>query len=172
MPFPESQVAWMLANRARILPLAFVLQALVALALLSVAYVTGNTTAHLLLNGVRTQGKIVGFQQRQLHTHRNPSSTGMYGRNVYLPIVEFEVHGERVRFEETKLITNAEGIGWHVVVFYDPAEPSRAMIDRPFWNWIPWAPALALGLFLLMVSLKGLFVFLTKQRASKLAVAA
>jgi uncharacterized protein DUF3592 len=172
MSFPESQVAWMLANRVRILRLAFVLQALVALALLGVAYLTGNTTAHLLLSGVRTQGKIVGFQQRQVHTHRNPSSTGMYGRNVYLPIVEFEVDGELVRFEETKLITKAEGVGWQVPVLYDLAEPSRAMIDRPFWNWIPWAPALAMGLFLLMASLKGLFVFLTNRRASDLAVSA
>jgi hypothetical protein len=34
------------------------------------------------------------------------------------------------------------------------------MIDRPFWNWIPWAPALAMGAFLALVSLKGLFAFL------------
>ena len=162
----------MLANRAKILRYAFLPQIFAAIALFAVAYFTGKAEARLLFSGARTQGKIVGFQQRQLHTHRNPSSTGMYGRNVYLPIVEFEVSGQLVRFEETKLITKAEGVGWRVPVLCDSAEPSRAMIDRPFWNWIPWAPALAMGLFLLIVSLKGLFVFLTNQRASDSAVPA
>jgi len=168
MPFLESQVEWMLANRARIFRLAFLLQFLVALALLGVAYFTGKTEAHLLLNGARAQGKIVAFQKRQLHTHRNPSSTGMYGRNVYLPVVEFEARGEPVRFVETKLVTQEEGVGWPVAVLYDSADPTRAMIDRPFWNWIPWGPALAMGLFLLLVALKGLFAFLTGQRDQSL----
>jgi hypothetical protein len=31
------------------------------------------------------------------------------------------------------------------------------MIDRPVWNWIPWAPTFAVGLFLALVGLKGFF---------------
>jgi len=160
MPFPEQQVEWMLANRAKILQYAFVPQLLVAVALLSLAYFTGKTDVHLLFNGARAPGKIVGFQPRQLHTHRNPSSNGVYGRTLYLPIVEFEALGDKVRFEERKLVAHGEGIGWPVTVLYDPNNVSMAMIDRPFWNWIPWAPALAIGAFLVLVSLKGLFVFL------------
>jgi hypothetical protein len=160
MPFPEQQVEWMLANRAKILRYAFVPQLLVAVALLSLAYFTGKADAHLLLNGARTRGKIVGFQPRELHTHRNPSSNGVYGRRVYLPIVEFEARGDKVRFEERKLVAKGEGVGWPVSVLYDPNKASVAMIDRPFWNWIPWAPALAIGAFLALVSFKGLFALL------------
>jgi len=160
MPFPEQQVEWLLANRAKILRFAFVPQLLAAVALLSLAYFTGKTDVHLLLNGARTQGKIVGFQRRELHTNRNPSSTGRYGRIVYLPIVEFEARGDKVRFEERKLVARGEGVGWPVNILYDPAKASVAMIDRAFWNWMPWAPALAMGAFLALVALKGLFVFL------------
>jgi hypothetical protein len=160
MPFPEQQVEWMLANRAKILRYAFLPQLLAAVALLSLAYFTGKTDVHLLLNGARTQGKIVGFQRRELHTNRNPSFNGVYGRAVYLPIVEFEARGDKVRFEERKLVARGEGVGWPVNVLYDPAKASVAMIDRAFWNWMPWAPALAMGAFLALVSLRGVFVFL------------
>jgi hypothetical protein len=170
MPFPEQQVEWMLANRAKILRYAFAPQLLVAVALLSLAYFTGKTDVHLLLNGARTRGKIVGFQPRELHTYRNPSSNGVYGRTVYLPIVEFEARGDKVRFEERKLVAKGEGVDWSVSVLYDPNKVSVAMIDRPFWNWIPWAPALVIGAFLALVSFKGLFVFLAfAPTASSLA---
>jgi hypothetical protein len=156
MPFPQSQVEWILANRAKILRYACVPQFLVGVALLAFAHFTGRTELHLLVSGARTQGKIVGFQRRQLHTHRNPSSTGMFGRNLYLPIVEFEAQGTVVRFEESKLVPQGEGVGWRVTVLYDPGKVSLAMIDRPFWNWIPWAPSLAIGVLLIFASLRGL----------------
>jgi len=40
-------------------------------------------------------------------------------------------------------------------VLYDPEKPSLAMIDRPVWNWIPWAPTLGVGLFLVFVGIRG-----------------
>ncbi len=167
MPFPQSQVEWILANRAKILRYAFVPQLFAAVALFAVAYFTGRADIHLLLNGARTSGKIVGFQSRELHTYRNPSSTGTFGRIVYLPIVEFEAQGTVVRFEERKLVAHGESVGWPVTVLYDPGNPSLAMIDRPFWNWIPWAPALAMGLLLALASLRGFFAILAfPQRAT------
>jgi hypothetical protein len=166
MPFPQQQVEWLLANRAKILRYAFVPQLLAAVVLLGVAYYTGKIDIHLLFNGARTRGKIVGFHRTELHTHRNPSSNGVYGRIVYLPIVEFEAQGAVVRFEERKLVSSGEGVGWPVAVLYDPNNVSLAIIDRPFWNWIPWAPALAMGAFLALVSLKGLFVFLASSEPS------
>jgi hypothetical protein len=168
MPFPQSQIDWLLANRAKILRYAFVPQLFAAVALLSVAYFTGRTDVHLLLNGARTTGKIVGFQPRELHTYRNPSSTGRYGRIVYLPIVEFHAQGTVVRFEEHKLVTHGESIGWPVAVLYDPSNASLAMIDRSFWNWIPWAPALALGILLALAALKSLFSLALIQRGAAL----
>ena len=173
MPFPQQQVEWLIANRAKILRFAFVPQLLAAVALLSVAYFTGKTDALLLFKGTRTRGKIVGFQPRQIHRYRTPTSTGIFGRTVYLPIVEFEAQGTLVRFEEHKLVPGGEGVGWPVAVLYDPGNVSLAMIDRPFWYWVPWAPALAIGAFLALVSLKGLFVFLAfLQPASSLAIGA
>jgi len=160
MPFPEQQVEWVLANRAKILRYAFVPQLLAAMALLGVAHFTGKTDVHLLFNGARSRGKIVGFQPRQIHRYRTPTSTGVFGRTEYFPIVEFEARGALVRFEEHKLVPSGEGVGWPVAVLYDPNNVSLAMIDRSFWNWIPWAPALAMGAFLALVSIKGLFAFL------------
>jgi hypothetical protein len=157
MPFPQPQIDWMLANRAKILRYAFVPQFFAAVALLSFAYFTGRTDAHLLLNGARTSGKIVAFQRRELHTYRHPTSTGRYGRILYFPVVEFQAQGTVVRFEEPKLVTQGESVGWPVTVLYDPSNVSTARIDRSFWNWIPWAPALAFGILLALASLKGLF---------------
>src|SRR5207245_9848011 len=90
MPFPQSQVEWILANRARILRYACVPQFLAGVALFAFAHFTGRNDLHLLVRGARTPGRIVGFQRRQLHTYRSPSSTGMFGCNVFLSIVEFE----------------------------------------------------------------------------------
>jgi hypothetical protein len=167
VPFPAQQVEWALANRTKILRYAFLPQLLVAVALLSVAYFTGKTDVHLLLNGARTRGKIVGFRPRQIR------SNGTYGRTVYLAIVEFKARGDNVRFEERKLAARGEAVGWPVAVLYDPNNASVAMIDRPFWKWIPWAPALAIGSFLALVSLKGLFTFLFfSQPAASVATGA
>ena len=118
---------------------------------------------HLLLKGARTQGKIVGFQKRVFYANRNRISTGTPGRNVYLPVVEFEAEGVLARFEERKLVPSGEGVGWSVPVLYDPANPSVAMIDRYNWNWLPWGPALAIAVLLLLTSIKGLFLFLFQQ---------
>jgi hypothetical protein len=166
MPFPQQQVEWLLANRAKIFRFAFVPQLLASVALLGVAYFTGKTDAHLLFKGAHAQGKIVGFQPRQFHRYRTPTSTGIFGRTVYPAIVEFEAQGAVVRFEERKLVSSGEGVGWPVAVLYDPNNVSLAIVDRPFWNWIPWAPAFAMGAFLAVVSLKGLFVFLASSEPS------
>jgi hypothetical protein len=46
-----------------------------------------------------------------------------------------------------------------VTVLYDPANPTLAMIDRPVYNWIPWGPTFAVGLFLVIVAIKGALRF-------------
>ena len=163
MPFPQDQVAWLLANREKIFRFAFLPQLLVAVVLSSFAYSTGKTDVHLLLKGARTQGKIVGFQKRQFYRSRNRISTGTPGYNIYLPIVEFEAQGALARFEEHKILSGGEGVGWSVPVLYDPANPSVAMIDRSYWNWLPWGPALAIAVLLLLSSIKSLFLFLFQQ---------
>ena len=115
-------------------------QLLVALVLFGFAYSTGKTDMHLLQKGARTDGRIVGFQKRQFRTNRNRISTGTPGRNVYLPIVEFEADGTLARFEEHKLLPSGEGVGWVVPVLYDPANPSVAMIDPRQLELVPLGP--------------------------------
>ena len=163
MPFPQQQVEWMLANREKIFRYAFIPQLLVALPLFWFANSTGKTDMRLLLKGARTEGKIVGFQKRRFYANRNRLSTGTPGRNVFLPIVEFEAQGSLARFEEHKIIPGGEGVGWSVPVLYDPANPSLAMIDRSYWNYFPWAPALAIAVLLSLASIKGLSIFLFQR---------
>jgi hypothetical protein len=38
--------------------------------------------------------------------------------------------------------------------------PSVAMMDRGFANWLPWAPCFAIGLILALVALKGILTLL------------
>lgn len=164
MPFPQEQVAWMLANREKTFRYAFIPQLLAAIPLLWFAYSAGKTDVHLLLRGTRAEGRIVGFQKQQFRTNGGLISTGTRSRNVSLPIVEFEAEGALARFEDHKLIPSGEGVGWAVHVLYDRANPSLAMIDRSNWNYIPWGPALAIAAILSLASIKGLFVFLFKQK--------
>jgi hypothetical protein len=63
--------------------------------------------------------------------------------------------GDRsVRFEDWKGSGVSGARNQAVTVLYDPLNPSVAMIDRPVWNWIPWAPVFGLGLFLALVAMK------------------
>jgi len=164
LPFPQEQVAWLLANRKKIFRYAFLPQLLVAVVLSGFAYSTGKTDMHLLLKGARTQGKIIGFQKRVFYANRNRISSGTPGRNVYLPVVEFEAEGLLARFEEHKLVPTGESVGWAVPILYDPTNTSVAMIDRSYWNWLPWGPALAIAVLLLLTSVKGLFLFLFGEK--------
>jgi hypothetical protein len=90
------------------------------------------------------------------------SSTGgaAFGQTVYLPAVEFRAGDRVVHFQEWKGEASSGGLGLSVPVLYDPANPSIAMIDRSYWNWLPWAPCFAIGLILALASIKGLFAFL------------
>jgi hypothetical protein len=153
MPFPQDQVAWALANREKIFRYYFIPQALAALLFLTFAYAAGNVHVHLLFVATRTQGVIVG-----LKPVRGGSST--FKQTVYLPAVEFRAGDHVIHFQEWKGEASNGGLGLSVPVLYDPANPSIAMIDRSYWNWLPWAPCFAIGLILVFASVKGLFAFL------------
>jgi hypothetical protein len=158
MPFPQEQVAWMLANRARIFRYYFIPQVLVAALFLSFAYATGKTHARLLVTGVRAQGRIVGLKP-VLFRSRSNSGT-LHGTTIYEPTVEFTVNDRVVRFQEWKGSESNAGLGWAVPVIYDPSDASYAMMDRGWWNWLPWAPCFAGGFIVGLAAIKGLFVFL------------
>jgi hypothetical protein len=162
MPFPQDQVAWILANREKIFRHYFIPQALVAVVFLAFAYGTGKVHAHLLMEGARTQGVIVG--QKPVR-----GGSSKFAQTVYLPAVEFRAGDRVIQFQEWKGRSFNAGLGWSVPVLYDPANPSIAMVDRSYWNWLPWAPCFAIGLILALASVKGLFAFLFQSNPRPVA---
>lgn len=157
MPFPQNQVAWLLSNREKIARYMFIPQFLAAAVSLAFAYSTGHVHAHLLFKGVPTRGTIVALKPVQMSNRSSNGTQNYY--TIYEPLVEFS-SGERiVRFQEWKGSRSNAGLGSSVPVLYDPADPSFAMIDRGFWNWLPWAPCFLIGLPVAFASLKGLLAF-------------
>jgi Protein of unknown function (DUF3592) len=142
----ERWVKRVIKNQALILRYMFIPQAIAGVLLLMVAYYIGYTHLHLILEGARAPGRVVGHQQKNL----NDDST-----LAFMPIVEFEVYGRTVRFEDWLDSASTGNLQDRVTVLYDRERPSEAMIDRPAWNWLPWAPIGVVGLFLTLVAIKG-----------------
>ena len=103
----------------------------------------------LILEGVRAPGRVVGHAQRNLRDSSETSST-----LAFMPIVEFEAGERVVRFEDWLGSASTGNLPDRVTVLYDRDRPSDAMIDRPAWNWLPWAPIGIVGLFLTLVAIK------------------
>jgi hypothetical protein len=74
-----------------------------------------------------------------------------------MPIVEFQAGDRVVQFQDWLGAKIAGTRNVSVIVLYDPVNPSVAMIDRPVWNWIPCAPNFAVGVFLILVAIRGTF---------------
>ena len=148
MPFPQDQVAWVLANREKIARYSFIPQFLAAALFLSLAYATGHVHAHLLFKGARTRGTIVDLKPVKF-SDRSSSGSNWY-TTIYEPLVEFSA-----------------GMGWSVPVIYDPADPSFALIDRGSWNWLPWAPCFVIGLPVALASLRGFLAFFARRARTR-----
>ena len=150
----EGLVARVLENRAQILRYMCIPQAFAGAILLIVAYTMGHVHLHLIQQGVRAPGTVVGFNQRYIGNSLSRTTPAL----AFMPIVEFQAGDRIVRFEDWKGSPLAGSLRDRVTVLYDPARPSDAMIDRPVWNWLPWAPIAAVGLFLTLVAIKGWLV--------------
>jgi hypothetical protein len=161
MAFPEQQIAWALANRARIFRYYFIPQFLAAALFLSFAYATGKVHARLLFTGVHTQGRIVALKPVRFRSRSNTGTS--HGSTIYEPTVEFALNDRVLRFQEWKGSESNAGLGWSVPVIYDASDPSFAMLDRGFSNWLPWAPCFAIGLLVGLAAIKGLLVFLFRR---------
>jgi hypothetical protein len=149
----EDVVARLLKNKDQILRYAYILQAFAGAVLLIAAYVMGHAHFHLIRQGVRAPGTVVGHEQQNFVSRS--SSGGTRSTLAFMPIVEFQAGEQTVRFKDWKGSSVAGDLHDRVTVLYDPASPSDAMIDRPVWNWLPWAPIGAVGLFLTLVAIKG-----------------
>ena len=111
----------------------------------------GHTHFQLIREGMRAPGRIIGYKQARFR-----SSSGFYSTG-YMPVVEFHTNERFVQFQDWLGTSIAGSTNASVIVLYDPANPTIAMIDRPTWNWLPWAPIFAVGLFLVLVAIKGAF---------------
>jgi hypothetical protein len=147
----EELVARALKNQAHILRYMYIPQALAGAVLLIVGSYSGHTHLHLIQQGIRAPGTIVGFKQKNLGSTAARTSSTL----TFLPIVEFQAGEQAVRFEDWLGSSSAGTLRNRVTVLYDPVRPSDAMIDRPIWNWLPWAPIGAVGLFLILAAIRG-----------------
>jgi hypothetical protein len=145
-----SFVELLLNNKAKFLRVAIVLQFLLGLFLLSMSYFMGKTHFDLIRKGLRTPGTIVDYKQE--YFRRTGESFGSSG---YMPIVEYSVGDRIVRFTDWLGSSSAGFKNQRVTVLYNPTDLTVAIIDRPIWNWLPWASIGAVGLFMLFVAIKG-----------------
>ncbi len=145
----EEFVVRITSNREKIVRYAWILQLFAGLVLLGVSHLMGHTHFHLIREGVRAPGRIVGYKQESFRRSSGSSSTS------FMPIVEFHINDGFVQFQDWMGTSIAGSANGPVIVLYDPANPTLAMIDRPVWNWLPWAPIFTLGLFLVLVAIKG-----------------
>jgi hypothetical protein len=126
-------------------------QALTGLFFLGLSHFLGFAHFHLIREGARAPGRIVAYQEEIFRRSSGSSSTS------FMPVVEFRANDRAIQFRDWLGSNSTGALSSSVVVLYDPANPSVAMIDRPVWNWIPWAPTFAVGLFLVLVAIKGFF---------------
>jgi hypothetical protein len=155
-------VSWTISNREKVFRYAWIPQLFAGLVFLGLGYFMGHAHFHLIREGVRAPGRIVGYKQESFRSSSSGTSSTTTG---YMPIVEFHTNERFIQFQDwlgTKIAGNANV---PVIVLYDPANPSVAMIDRPAWNWLPWAPILAVGVFLVLVAIKG---FIQSRRSTQM----
>jgi hypothetical protein len=127
-------------------------QIVVGIFLLVFGYWIGRDHCRLILFGIKTQGKLVGYRQATI-------PMGQGGSNFYdtesMPIIEYQASGEKVRFRDWMGSNFRVPMGGFVQILYDPQRPTNAMIDRPVMNWIPWGPMMAVGLLLMFSGIRG-----------------
>jgi hypothetical protein len=144
----------MTSNREKILRYAWIPQLFAGLVFLGLGYFMGHAHFQLIREGVRAPGRIVGYKQESFRTS---SSTTSSTTNGYMPLVEFHTNDRFIHFQDWLGTGIAGNKNVPVIVLYDPANPSVAMIDRRVWNWIPWAPTFAVGLLLFLSAINGFF---------------
>jgi hypothetical protein len=147
----EELVARLTRAAPNFLRYIFIFQAIAGLFLIGLAYFMGAAHFQLIRAGIRAPGKIVGYQQQYFKSSSGSTSSTTTG---YMPIVEFQAGDRFIQFQDWLGTSVGGSTNVPVIVLYDPVNPSVAMIDRPVWNWIPWAPTFAVGLFLVLVAVR------------------
>src|SRR5882762_5672802 len=155
-------LTWFAAKGEKILRFAFILQFIAAIPFLWLAYTSGKTQATLLFRSQTVPGIVVAvIPFRQYKT--SPSGVLYVRGTTYEVIVEFNPGDQPIRFQDRRGTPFAATVGSPVRVIYDPTHPLTAIMDRGYWNYLPWAPCAAIGCFLTLVALKGLLLVLFSQ---------
>ncbi len=164
MAFREELVARLTRAAPNFLRYIFIFQAFAGLLLIGLGYFMGASHFHLVRVGIRAPGKIVGYKQQYFTSSSGSTSSTTTG---YMPIVEFQAGDRVVQFQDWLGAKIGGTANVSVTVLYDPVNPSVAMIDRPVWNWIPWAPTFAVGVFLVLVAVRGAFRSLSVRASGR-----
>lgn len=137
--------AWIRLHAGKVRRILPWLQIATGAVLVAVAWHIGKTPITLMASGSRTTGEIVRFDYE--------TSGPIYQRaySALHPVVEFAAGSQRVQFRDRWGSRSSGGVHDRVPVLFDSREPSVALIDRPLLNWMPWAPILVVGLFLVLV---------------------
>jgi hypothetical protein len=158
-PSVRTSIAWIDALGAAFVRSRRALQLATGVFLALLGLYIGRVRIELMLDGARTSGRIVGYEQRLMPT----SGTSTARTLAFMPVVEFQTGTRSVRFTDWLGSSVAAARNERVPVVYRGADPSVAMIDRRVGNWLPWAPILALGLFL---SLDAVRAYVARRRSS------
>jgi len=156
----RTSVAWVDALGAAFVRSRRALQLATGIFLVLLGLHIGSVRIALMLDGTRSTGRIVAYEQRLMPT----SGTSTHRTLAFMPVVEFQTGARTVRFTDWLGSSGATALHESVPIIYRRADPSVAMIDRPLGNWLPWAPVLALGLMLSLDAVRG---FLARRRASR-----
>ena len=142
---------WAQNNKEKMLRYTRIAEIVTGVFLLCLGYFIGKDHFRLIRDGARAQGTIVGYKQEYF---RGSDGRLGSGSEAFMPIVRFQAGGQDVEFKDW-MGTSSAVRNVRVTVLYDPEKPGVAMIDRPVWYWIPWAPTLGMGLFLFFVGVRG-----------------
>ena len=156
-PPVRTSVAWVDALGAAFVRSRRALQLATGLFLVLLGLFVGRMRIELMLYGARTTGRIVAYEPRLM-----PKSGTSTNRTAFMPVVEFQTGARTVRFTDWLGSSVAGARNESVPVVYRRADPSVGMIDRRVGNWLPWAPILALGLFL---SLDAVRAYIARRRS-------
>jgi hypothetical protein len=125
-----------------------------ALLFVSLAPLKGYERFELIRHGVRTQGRVVRLEEKQLTT-RSRIGRREHSITTNFPVIQFDFRSKTIEFRDWLDTSENPAVGQVVNLLHDEADPSKAMVNRPYWNWLPWAPALGAAVLLLLTAARG-----------------
>lgn len=101
-----------------------------------------------------------GLFQLVFHSEKAPGTIIRYERKYWnkatlYPVVRFETEGKSFEFRNYMDPSGTDHEGEKVTVLFKKSDPTLAMIDYGWKNWIPWGPIFFMGLILFYASITG-----------------